>query len=1799
MEQWIIRSEIMTKRRLLNKAICLVLVLLLSMSTPVFAYADGEILLDNMDISIGENVDLPTSNSENGDEDISTGADEYDGYGSTDYSVENKHNNENDYLYGYKYDYSDSDNNYNYNENNLYGCEYCEYGEYTCEYCRYEEDPEILESSITFVKSGALIIQMHELYGAMDTNALLLRGVSAYDEEGRELTPYITVKDDGGFAEYIANYFYNITTPADENPGEISGDLHPLMSGFGFGGGFPVIQPEGYAFETMVTYAVIHPEIDKEFVSDYRDVRVLFMGVAPMGNVTSWDDLALVISLAQSGDVLDIYIMNDFDANGPAITIPAGVTVNLRSYTSSPNTYSITQNIEGVLYSGILHNTGANSPIPLGGANYRHFDIAGGTLHLHDVILTRDSNLTGIGGGIHVRSVLCMQTWVTFIGRLEMYDGAVIEHGTAIRGGGVSLEATSMFIMHGGTIRYNHAVMDTGRALSAGNPTIPCGRGGGVGGIVNSQFFMHGGEIRHNTAEFNGGGVWLGGSGNSLFWNNPARFVEFTGGIIRNNIATGHYYSATHRINAQGALIDNVLYGWHGGNAGGVELRNPGTFNMSGNASIVNNEVVTLIRDGSPSGGWAGGLSLQSANNVPITFNMSGSASISGNIGAHEGGGVFISQITNANPQILVHKINMSGNATISNNIVDGRGIVASTRFGRGGGMALGMNTTLTMEDNATISGNRIYGTLYGNGVGGGGVFIHGGRESVIRMYDDSSIKNNQIDRIPGHSTHRIINRYTSLGGGVFLNSGSRLYLNDNARINDNSAGAHGGGVWVDQGTSTVINLHSIFTMNGGEVRGNEAVRGGGGIGASWRVGTTLHPRIIINDGLITENEAAFGGGVFLYHNAELIMNGGQIVNNNAIEHLGWNYYTFDGIPFGQPNDTLGILGDRHGGLRGSGMGVGGLGGGIYAATFPNSMANMLTPLPSSVTINYGIISGNTAVNNGGGVWVGGNFVMHDGEISNNQTTTGLGNGGGIFVYSGLRAGTQSYQAQGRLDVVRGIATVNGGTISGNTATNHGGGVFVKAGSRTTTAGDRAHTGTGNTPIGTTLHFNATFTMNSGSITNNTADGNGGGIFTVRYQDLTTGNAVMFSGNAASSSHDFEQYTTYPLGPVAALSSGGGLGGDIGNIAHPAGSVSTLLYTHPLNNFDINFTGAATTQVVTFNPNGGTFTGGNQLPTREILRNEPTYTYSQAFETAGNNGNLVNPGLAAPTRTNYTFGGWFNSLEEANYLISQDGRVFPTTVVTDTDARTLYARWIPRMQMVIFNPNGGTFEGYLSAPWPTRYVQHGGTYTQAFDANDNLVNPELMRPIRPGFAFTGWFTQQTSLLPTLNRLQHTAAVTTAEERTLWARWAAHANIDIVFNVNHGEPADTVTRNVQFHSTFGAAKDYADVTALEYRTGFTFGGWFETQAYANGTTQDGLVNPTTLVENAGGYTLYARWSVIPTLTLTPNTVTVSDTQLEVTSAVSGTVTGTITLDTSALPAGVTATVNQATGVITVTGARPPAGSSAITGTFEVLVTREGLTETLVVHVNLTPLSGNVTGGNGGGGTPPTEIELPEVPLGPFIQDHIGYVRGFPEGDFRPGNSITRAEMSMILFRLLDSPNKYLPRTNNFSDVSTGWYAQAVSYLASRNIVTGYPDGTFRPNAPITRAELTAVMSRFFELQETDNVSFTDVSGSHWAIAYINNAVARGWVIGYEDDTFRPENSTTRAEAVTILNRVLVRRPNPTTVHYHLDGKQLFTDVFGSHWAFYDIMEAAIDHEYTLGEDGLEIWSSIYIPWLTVN
>ncbi|MDR0861611.1 MAG: S-layer homology domain-containing protein [Oscillospiraceae bacterium] len=204
-----------------------------------------------------------------------------------------------------------------------------------------------------------------------------------------------------------------------------------------------------------------------------------------------------------------------------------------------------------------------------------------------------------------------------------------------------------------------------------------------------------------------------------------------------------------------------------------------------------------------------------------------------------------------------------------------------------------------------------------------------------------------------------------------------------------------------------------------------------------------------------------------------------------------------------------------------------------------------------------------------------------------------------------------------------------------------------------------------------------------------------------------------------------------------------------------------------------------------------------------------------------------------------------------------------------------------------------------------------------------------------------------------------------------------------------------------------------------------------------------------------------------------------------------------------------------------------------------------------------------------------------------REHIAYIRGYEDGTVHPDGDITRAEVAMIFWRLSPDENKELPVASAFPDVEDGaWYAQAVNYLASRGILNGYEDGSFRPDAKITRAEFVAIIERVDGNQLTGELnSLTDVPANHWAISYIISVAQKGWVIGYEDGTFRADSDITRAEAIKIVNAFLDRRAFELNLADTY--AELYNDLTPAHWAFNDVIEASVEHVYIFS-DSHEVW-----------
>lgn len=209
-----------------------------------------------------------------------------------------------------------------------------------------------------------------------------------------------------------------------------------------------------------------------------------------------------------------------------------------------------------------------------------------------------------------------------------------------------------------------------------------------------------------------------------------------------------------------------------------------------------------------------------------------------------------------------------------------------------------------------------------------------------------------------------------------------------------------------------------------------------------------------------------------------------------------------------------------------------------------------------------------------------------------------------------------------------------------------------------------------------------------------------------------------------------------------------------------------------------------------------------------------------------------------------------------------------------------------------------------------------------------------------------------------------------------------------------------------------------------------------------------------------------------------------------------------------------------------------------------------------------------------------------------RDHTAFLVGYAEGTFGPERNMTRAEVTTMFARLLteqiEADKTY---SSTFNDVAKNcWAANYIGYMQQFGIVTGYTDGSFRPNAPVTRAEFAAIASRFEKLTQGSK-SFTDVPDTHWAVKYINFAATRGWVTGYADGTFKPEHSITRAEVAAVTCRLLERSADQTYIRSHIGELRTFADVPDTHWAYWYAMEAANGHDYTKS-GGSENWSRTY-------
>ena len=476
----------------------------------------------------------------------------------------------------------------------------------------------------------------------------------------------------------------------------------------------------------------------------------------------------------------------------------------------------------------------------------------------------------------------------------------------------------------------------------------------------------------------------------------------------------------------------------------------------------------------------------------------------------------------------------------------------------------------------------------------------------------------------------------------------------------------------------------------------------------------------------------------------------------------------------------------------------------------------------------------------------------------------------------------------------------------------------------------------------------------------------------------------------------------------------------------------------------------------------------------------------------------------APTLKGYTFAFWYLGDDEQNATAYD----FNTPV---TENITLTAKWNINKYTVTFNSYGGT-----PVP-PAQEVEYGLTATEPATA-----------PTKTGYTFDGWY---------LGDEKYDFSDAVEQNITLYANWKKNIyTVTYTDGVDGEEVFADQTYRVPFEDTTPAFK------GTKTRDGYVFDGW--KPAFSDTVT--------------GNVTYVAQWTARTDLSYTVHYYLKNTTKQ---------------VANDKMVAGQTFNADVTENAIRISGYRVYGDSvkSITIGT--------GTNEIIFYY---------------------TRAYHPSTPSKPTLNtgDHYAYVMGYPDGTVRPNGSITRAEVSAILFRLLsdETRDEYFTTESSFTDVKAGaWYNNSIATLEKAGVIVDTAKGgAFRPNEAITRAELAAMLAQFSDAKPVKGVKFSDVSAEHWAYEAIAIAAKMGWIEGYPDGTFRPDATITRAEMMTLVNRALERVPSDED---HLLSKRVmltFPDCKSGDWFYIAVQEATNSHTYERAateKNGDEQWTAL--------
>lgn len=582
----------------------------------------------------------------------------------------------------------------------------------------------------------------------------------------------------------------------------------------------------------------------------------------------------------------------------------------------------------------------------------------------------------------------------------------------------------------------------------------------------------------------------------------------------------------------------------------------------------------------------------------------------------------------------------------------------------------------------------------------------------------------------------------------------------------------------------------------------------------------------------------------------------------------------------------------------------------------------------------------------------------------------------------------------------------------------------------------------------------------------------------------------------------------------------------------------------------------------------------------------------------------------------WSFSGWYTNEALTGTAIS-DSYAFPADNANDTKNLTLYGKWTHDPCTVTFyadyfQPAQGHFN---TDDYSISYtVPYGSTLTKEQD-----TVPTPVTELAHTYYFEGWRDDyKTSLLDTEEEQEDTEEeqedtqdkpAAYSEDSTAGTFYTSKAIQDmtiksdlnfvaqwwpiVTFNANGGDWELMEDRPTERYVPVPANSDHIDALRPPAREGYTFLGWYDSAENTSGKPIDFRTRTF-----KGAATVYAHWAKNATVTFkivngywSGNTAEDKTVTVVLHPQANGSASG--TLDASHVP----------TIMIPAAGYENTPGHWDVTPNTEENGISGNVTYTYIFgkkHHSSSDDNNNSSKDenkdkdnnkennkdNNTGETTPTKV--PALLNG---SNHFAYVVGYKDGNVRPQGNITRAETAAIFFRLLKEEvrSENLSKHNDFADVTEdSWYNTAVSTMAGMNILKGRTANSFAPQAPITRAEFAAICARFDSGRAEENSGFTDISG-HWAEKEIERAATLGWVSGYTDGSFHPDAPITRAEAMTLINRVLCRMPE--TKADLLDSMTKWPDNQPGAWYYLAVQEATNSHTYEQKDSKYETWTAL--------